>query len=82
MELELLIHCSFNMYICVCVKVAQSCPTLCGPMNHTVHGVRVCVCVLYICICVCIYIIYMYTCIYIFGDMVFDLNDLEKSQTV
>ena len=23
---------------CVKVKVAQSCPTLCNPMNYTVHG--------------------------------------------
>ena len=68
------------MYICACVKIAQSCLTLCGPMNHTVHGVCVCVCVLYV--YVCVYIIYIYICIHIFGDMVFDLNDLDKSQTV
>ena len=25
-------------YPCVCVKVAQMCPTLCDPMDYTVHG--------------------------------------------
>ena len=23
----------------VCVKVAQSCPTLCNPLDYTVHGI-------------------------------------------
>ena len=26
-------------YDCVCVKVAQSCPTLCDPMDYTVQGI-------------------------------------------
>ena len=26
-------------YIVVVVKVAQSCPTLCDPMDYTVHGI-------------------------------------------
>ena len=25
--------------VCVCVKVAQLCPTLCDPMDYTVHGI-------------------------------------------
>ena len=25
--------------VCVCVKVAQSFPTLCDPMDYTVHGI-------------------------------------------
>ena len=25
--------------VCVCVKVAQSCPTLCDLMDYTVHGI-------------------------------------------
>ena len=35
-----------KLYVCVCVcvfvyevKVAQSCPTLCDPMDYTVHGI-------------------------------------------
>ena len=36
-----------NIYFCFidyakafdCVKVAQSCPTLCDPMDYTVHGI-------------------------------------------
>ena len=27
------------MYRCVKVKVSQSCPTLCDPMDYTVHGI-------------------------------------------
>ena len=27
------------MCVCVCVKVAQLCPTLCDPMDYTVHGI-------------------------------------------
>ena len=27
------------MCVCVCVKAAQSCPTLCDPMDYTVHGI-------------------------------------------
>ena len=25
--------------MCVCVRVTQSCPTLCDPMDYTVHGI-------------------------------------------
>ena len=28
-----------SLFLCVKVKVAQSCPTLCDPMDYTVHGV-------------------------------------------
>ena len=32
-----------NRCVCICVqsevKVAQLCPTLCDPMDHTVHGI-------------------------------------------
>ena len=32
--------CNTFMYnVCVCVKVAQSCPILCDPMDYTVHGI-------------------------------------------
>ena len=27
------------MVLVVLVKVAQSCPTLCDPVDHTVHGI-------------------------------------------
>ena len=27
------------MCVCMCVKIAQSCPTLCDPMDYTVHGI-------------------------------------------
>ena len=29
----------FNVYTWMQVKVAQSCPTLCNPMDYTVHGI-------------------------------------------
>ena len=28
-----------NVYTCMKVKVAQSCLTLCDPMNYTIHGI-------------------------------------------
>ena len=30
---------SLLIYVCMSVKVAQSCPTLCDPMDYTVHGI-------------------------------------------
>ena len=38
-------HVAQGEFVCVCVckmgevKVAQSCPTLCDPMDYTVHGI-------------------------------------------
>ena len=31
--------CVYVCVICMKVKVAQSCPTLCDPMDYTVHGI-------------------------------------------
>ena len=28
----------YTLYVCVCVKSLQSCPTLCDPMNHSLPG--------------------------------------------
>ena len=33
------LHIMSSRFICVCVKVAQSYPTLCDPMDYTVHGI-------------------------------------------
>ena len=33
---QIIIHCA---YVCVEVKGAQSCPTLCDPMDYRVHGI-------------------------------------------
>ena len=32
-------HMQYNMVVIVKVKVAQLCPTLCDPMDSTVHGI-------------------------------------------
>ena len=34
----LLLHMGFHWLLCMYVKLAQSCPTLCDPMDYTVHG--------------------------------------------
>ena len=39
---EIPLYCSVCMYVCVCVLVAQSCPTFCSPMDtsgFSVHGI-------------------------------------------
>ena len=28
-----------NLCVCVCVQVAQSCPIVCHPMDHTIYGI-------------------------------------------
>ena len=28
-----------QLFVSVCVKVTQSCPTLCNPMDYTIHGI-------------------------------------------
>ena len=32
-------HRVLNITLCYTVKVAQSCPTLCDPMDCTIHGI-------------------------------------------